>query len=1073
MGKRSPRASLVLVVTAAAVLAASSVGAAPLVCTKGPPPAGEAREIVSKVFEDDLPRVSAIEKARGRGSVRGGRTIVRLLALRVQFRPDSDSRSTGDGTFDLSEWDGASFDGPPHDREYFELHMTALKNYYESASYGNLELQFDVLPADPDSGYVLPHDMGYYHDYLDEQVWYVSQVESFIRDAFAAADTTDSIDFSQYDGFVVFHAGADWQSDVNYDSPFDLPSAHISLGEPILVNDGSFEVWESAIMPETSNQDGYTIVLNGTLAHEAGHILGLPDLYNTYNFFPAVGYWSIMDSGGRIGMNTEWGWAYGLIPTAPCAWSKEYMGWLEPVVVLDDIEVAEVKASSLRGPGERLYRIPVTSDEYFLIENRLDDIGEDLTVAIDQERGVVLGPVDPDDLVPPYEINHEYDFLLPGPGLVIYHIDDTRVTPGLMPYDTVNYDRHRRGVAIEEADGIMDIGDVSSFYWAGNAYDPFYSGNDVDDVPHYPANNDSFSWDTYPSTDTNTGGRTYLAVTRISHPGSVMTMNVRFDSSKDGWPRDTGEPSGPGSPRVVDLDGDGEREIVVATREGSVFAWHANGTPVIPAAGAEGLFARAAGGVRYSPAVADLDGDGAREVIVASAGGSLYVWTGEDLNADGLADPFSPLYPVSLDGPASAAPVACDLDGEPGLEIAAASQGGFLTVVEAPGEHVGASPYALGHLVLDDVTLAAADLDMDGISEIVTSTTNRGWIAALNADGTAVDGWPVDVPSWEGYVVSLVAGDIDRAADGAPEVVAAGSDGVLRAWDSSGRELPGWPVDLGLPVAARPALADLDGDGYLETVVPAGSSKIIGLRSNGSRVENWPLELDRGDSAVVSTSSPIVGDVDADGTLDVLAVGPDGNVFAWNAVSGELLSGFPLSSDPPAGSPWAGDADGDGDLDVLTAGDSGRVMFYGLPRDEGAPPVGDFVWETEAGNAAGTGAYPDSLLGTEPAPLEGLLDLDRTYCYPNPARRSNVVVRFFLDEPADVEIEILDVSGQEVERFEVEGVYTVNEVTWDTSDVASGLYLVHVEAFGPGSGTGVRDASRPSEVKTLKVAIIR
>ncbi len=1057
---------LAALVVSAALLVASAAVAEPLLCSK--PGAGGGRSssasaddrvLISKVWKDDVPRVSAVDRAAARGNVRGGRTVIKLLAIRVQFQPDSDSRSTGNGTFDLSPWDGATFDGPPHDKEYFQLHMKALENYYESVSYGLLDIQYDVAPAEPDSGFVLPHTMGYYHDFSEEQVWYVSQVEAFTRDAFAAADSSGTIDFSQYDGFVLFHAGADWQSDINYDSPFDLPSAHISLGEPVVVDDGASEVWGAAIMPETSNQDGYTIVLNGTLAHEVGHILGLPDLYNTFNFFPAVGYWSIMDSGGKIGMDTPWGWAYGLIPAGPCAWSKEYMDWLEPVVVLQDTVQVEVKASTMRGPGERLYKIPVTADEYFLLENRLDDLGGDLTVAIDQERGVVLGPVDPYDLVPPYEINNEYDFLLPGPGLVIYHIDDTRVIPGLMPYDMVNYDRHRRGVAIEEADGIMDIGNVGSFYWTGNAYDPFFA-----------ANNDSFSWNTYPSTVTNTGGSTYLSVTRISAPDSVMTMNVSFDRWKAGWPEDTGEQAGPASPRVVDLDRDGDREVVFATREGNIYAWNADGSPFLMLSDPPGLFARVPGGVRYSPAVADLDRDGMCEVAAASEAGSLYVWKASDLNSDGLADGASPLYPVALDGPASGAPLAANLDDDGDLEVAAASQGGFLTIVDQNGQLVDDSPYSFGHLVLNDVTMCAADLDSDSEDELLLSTTNTGWIVAMNADGTPVSGWPVVVPTWARETVYLTAGDVDRAADGRPEVIGVGSDGVVRVWNSAGDLLPGWPVDLGVRAASRPALADLDADGYLEMAVAAGSSRVFGLRANGSMVENWPLQLDRGDSTSVIPTSPILGDADGDGVMDVMVPGPGGNLFAWNAVTGEALDGFPFSCDPPAGSPWAGDADGDGMVDVVTAGNAGRVVMFGLPYDL----TGDFVWSTEAGGASGAGAYPDSLLGGEPEAGEGILDLPSTYCYPNPARQSDLTVRVFLNKPADVGITVMDVTGQEVEHFDIEGDLTVNEVTWSTEGVASGLYLVRVEAFGDAvSGSLGPGAQRGSEVKVMKVAVIR
>ncbi len=308
--------------------------------------------------------------------------------------------------------------------------------------------------------------------------------------------------------------------------------------------------------------------------------------------------------------------------------------------------------------------MPVTSDEYYLIENRLDDLGDDLTVAIEQERGVVLGPVDPDCTDPICPVNHEYDFLLPGPGMLIYHIDDTRVQPGLMPYDTVNADRHRLGVAVEEADGIMDLGNILSFYWSGSRYDPFFAEN-----------NASFSWDTYPATDTNMGGKTYLRIDNISDPGEVMTMDVSFDRWKDGWPTDLAKPLGSMTPRVADIDGDGDGEVIVASRDGEVYAWHHDGTPVIPMCGVLGRFAVVPGGITRSPSAADIDGDGDAEVVVASAAGSLYVWDHTDDDADGYADLHSTGFPVALDGPASSTPVVSDFGEAEGLEIAVASAG--------------------------------------------------------------------------------------------------------------------------------------------------------------------------------------------------------------------------------------------------------------------------------------------------------------------------------------------------------------------------------------------------------------
>jgi hypothetical protein len=210
--------------------------------------------------------------------------------------------------------------------------------------------------------------------------------------------------------------------------------------------------------------------------------------------------------------------------------------------------------------------------------------------------------------------------------------------------------------------------------------------------------------------------------------------------------------------------------------------------------------------------------------------------------------------------------------------------------------------------------------------------------------------------------------------------------------------------------------------------------------------------------------------MDGDGAQDVLSLGQGGSMFLWDAVSGDMAAGWPYSADPALGTPWAGDMDGDGYLDVLFAGTAGRVLVMSLPYEHEA---GNMIWSSEGGSASGAGAYPDSLLPGEPSATGELMSHDRTYCYPNPAQGEDLTIRVYLEEEADIVVEIMDVTGQVVERFEKDGVLTVNEITWATSGVASGLYIVRVEVLAR-LGAYAQPGERPrTESKNMKVAIIR
>ena len=73
---------------------------------------------------------------------------VNLLVILVDFIPDDDPKTTGNGKFDFREYDYFEIDGvldsvstigsPPHDSTFFHQSVKAMQYYYQTARLGEL-----------------------------------------------------------------------------------------------------------------------------------------------------------------------------------------------------------------------------------------------------------------------------------------------------------------------------------------------------------------------------------------------------------------------------------------------------------------------------------------------------------------------------------------------------------------------------------------------------------------------------------------------------------------------------------------------------------------------------------------------------------------------------------------------------------------------------------------------------------------------------------------------------------------------------------------------------------------------
>ena len=229
-----------------------------------------------------------------------------------------------------------------------------------------------------------------------------------------------------------------------------------------------------------SNPGAATIASIGIMAHELGHLFGLPDLYDTDNSSEGIGNWSLM-SGGSWGQVSQ----PGDSPSLMDPWSKYFLGWITPTQVVGSMPNQAVPAS-YNSPS--IYQFLsgsalTASGEYFLVENR-------------QQQS--------------------YDVSLPGSGLLIWHIDEARTTnaaecvPGSTPIcsATVHYK-----VALIQADNAYHLERHTN---RGDAGDP-YPGT---------SNNTSFTGASTPDSRLWLGSASGVSVTAIS--ASSLTMTVTF-----------------------------------------------------------------------------------------------------------------------------------------------------------------------------------------------------------------------------------------------------------------------------------------------------------------------------------------------------------------------------------------------------------------------------------------------------------------------------------------------------------------------------------------------------------------
>eukprot|EP00535_Pseudo-nitzschia_heimii_P006701 CAMPEP_0197180818 /NCGR_PEP_ID=MMETSP1423-20130617/5293_1 /TAXON_ID=476441 /ORGANISM="Pseudo-nitzschia heimii, Strain UNC1101" /LENGTH=686 /DNA_ID=CAMNT_0042630947 /DNA_START=138 /DNA_END=2198 /DNA_ORIENTATION=- len=405
--------------------------------------------------------------------------------------------------------------------------MDTLADVYRENSFGKLTIESTVIPE----WYTTSH----------EEAWYAAadgasgtaNLHEAMREALDDLEDSDVIDLIDHDGngdgyvdSVTFlhsgygaeYGGVDcdgrdyrqriwshqWQlhgdEDDGDDGGDDIGPWTSNSTDP---SGETIKVWKYQAASALKGVCGDTVTPVGAIAHEFGHILGLPDLAS--------------GNGNGLGafclMADAWGFDETLEhPSQMSAWSKLRLGWLEartPKFGANEIALAEHRefrsdaAPKLYKIGDGEFNFP--KDEYLLIEYR-------------GKTGLDAG--------------------LPGEGLLIYHVDEAPDVPDNSieghPWQNDGWPRNGKHyrVALVQADRLYSLergindGGKNDFFSAGyvNALLP----SDDSDKP----------WEgPFPNTDSYQNGivaQTGVKIYNISPSGkSAMTFTFRGNLLKD------------------------------------------------------------------------------------------------------------------------------------------------------------------------------------------------------------------------------------------------------------------------------------------------------------------------------------------------------------------------------------------------------------------------------------------------------------------------------------------------------------------------------------------------------------
>jgi VCBS repeat protein/type IX secretion system substrate protein len=549
---------------------------------------------------------------------------------------------------------------------------------------------------------------------------------------------------------------------------------------------------------------------------------------------------------------------------------------------------------------------------------------------------------------------------------------------------------------------------------------------------------------------------------------------------------------------LADFDGDGDLDLASSSMYDDKIAWYRNldgsGTfsteLVITTTAMEAM----------SVCAADLDGDGDQDILAASRANNMVAWYE---NANGLGS-FGAAQVLANDENGIARVLAADLDHDGDLDVltAAYNDDRVAWYMNMDGQGTFSPRIVITTATNEPTFIATADIDGDGDLDLLSSSSLDGKIAwYANQNGSGIFGGQ-QIIAYQSLARCVAAADIDGDGDLDVLSTANGTDRV--AWyentDGAGTFGEINTISIGMNDPQCLTVADLDWDGDNDVVaISFHDDKVFGYENiDGNGTFDSQQMSVTADGGIFVTS----GDLDGDGDTDVVSASRYDDTIAWyrnDAPPPPAWLGLTPVMDviPANGGPLAYNAHFTYNLPSSRAVDYwamvqlaggqvlGPVMHQPFLATTGMNVTQQIVHQVPAGLPAGihtyggmVGDYPNAQLtdsftftklastvdsspdlgawstlggfaASDSGPaIEGPDPLVSVQAYPNPFNASTTF-QIALPVAAELTVSVTNVLGQRVALLSQGRVDAgQHSFTFDANDLPGGIYFVRVYVPG-------------------------